>query len=111
MNPLLMVWNLQEVAVTPFTHTFNKKYLWCWKLQEAAVYPLLMVWNLEEVVVKPCAHFYKEILMVLEASGGCCESIIDGLESRGGCCEALCALLQLNIDGFGSFRRLLRIYY
>ena len=40
--------------------------------------PSLMVWNVEEVAVKPFAHFYKEILMVLEASGGCCESIIDG---------------------------------
>ena len=46
--------------------------------------PFLMVWNLREVVVKPFAHFYNEILMVLEASGGCCESIIDGLESRRG---------------------------
>ena len=55
---------------------------------------LLMVWNLQEVAVKPFAHFYIEILTVLEASGGCCESIIDGLESRGGCCEAICTLLQ-----------------
>ena len=51
--------------------------------------PLLMVWNLEEVAVKPFAHFYTEILMVLEASGGCRESIFDGLESRGSCCEAI----------------------
>ena len=36
--------------------------------------PLLMVWNLEEVAVKPFAHFYIEIFMILEASGGCCES-------------------------------------
>ena len=50
--------------------------------------PLLMVSNLEEVAVKPFAHFYIEILMVLEASGCCCESIIDRLEFRGGCREA-----------------------
>ena len=56
--------------------------------------PLLMVWNLEEVAVKQFEHFYNEIFMVLEASGGCCESIFDCLESRGGCCEAICALLQ-----------------
>ena len=56
--------------------------------------PLLMVLNLEEVAVKPFAHFYIEILMVLEASGGCCESIIDGLESPRRCCEAICILLQ-----------------
>ena len=71
------------------------------------VNPLLMVWNLQEVAVKPFTYFYKEILMCLEASGGCCESIIDGLESPGGCCEALYALLQGTSDGFGSFRRLL----
>ena len=68
---------------------------------------LLMVWNLEEIAVKLFAYFCKEILMVLEASGGCCESIIDGLESPEGCCEAIYKLLQINIDGFGSFRRLL----
>ena len=56
--------------------------------------PLLMVSKLQEVALKPFTHFYKEIFMVLEASGGCCESIIDGLESRGGCCEAIYALLQ-----------------
>ena len=80
MNPFLMVWNLEEVAVKPFAY-FYKKYCWFWKLQEAAVNPLLMAWNLEEVTVKPFGHFYNEILIVLEASGGCCESIIDGLES------------------------------
>ena len=68
--------------------------------------PLLMVWNLEEVVVKPFEYIYNEILMGLEASGSYCESIIDGLESRGGCCEAICTLLQRNVYGFGSFRRL-----
>ena len=55
--------------------------------------PFLMVWNLEEVAVKPFRYFYIEILMVLEASGGCCESIIDGLESPGGCREAIYTLL------------------
>ena len=69
--------------------------------------PLLMVWNLEELAVKPFAHFYNEILMVVEASGGCCESTIDGLESRGGCREAIYKLLHRNINGFGSFRTLL----
>ena len=69
--------------------------------------PLLMVWNLEEVAVKPFAHFYKEIFMVLEASGGCCESIIDGLESPGSCREAICKLFQFNIDGFGISTKLL----
>ena len=57
--------------------------------------------------MKPFAHFYTEILMFLEASGGCCESIIDGLESRGGCCEAIHILLHRNINGFGNFRTLL----
>ena len=83
------------------------KYLWFWKLPEAAVNILLMVWNLQEVAVKPFAHFYIEIFTVLEASGGCCESIIDGLECLGSCCEAIYKLLQSNISGFGSFRGLL----
>ena len=68
--------------------------------------PSLMVSKLEEVAVKPFPYFYKEILMILETSGGCCESIIDGLEFRGGCCEANCIRLQRNFNGFGSFRRL-----
>ena len=61
--------------------------------------PLLIVWDLQDVAVKPFTHFYIEILMVLEASGGCRESIIDGLESLGGCCEAIYALFKRNIDG------------
>ena len=40
--------------------------------------PYLMVCILEEAAVKPSADFDIEILMVLESSGGCCESIIDG---------------------------------
>ena len=56
--------------------------------------PLLMVWNFEEVAVKPFAYFYKEILMVSEASGGCCECIIDVLESPGGCREHIYTLLH-----------------
>ena len=70
------------------------KHVWFWKLPEAAVNPLLMVWNLEEVAVKPFTDFYIEILMVLEASGRCCESIIDGWESRGGCREAIWLLFK-----------------
>ena len=61
--------------------------------------------NLQEVAVELFTHFYNEILMVLEASGSCCESIIDGLECPRGCCEAICALLQWNIDGFGISRK------
>ena len=73
--------------------------------------PLLMVWNLQEVDVKPFAYFYNEIIIVLEASGCCCESIIDSLESQGICCEAICALLPRTMYGFGTFRSLLRIRY
>ena len=65
-----------------------------WKLPEAAVNPLLKVWNLQEVAVKPFTHFYFEFLMVLEASGGCCEFIIDGSDSPRGCCEAIYILLK-----------------
>ena len=53
--------------------------------------------------MKPFTYFYNEILPVLEASGGCCESIIDGLESGGGCCEAICSILSRQNHDFGSF--------
>ena len=69
------------------------KHLWSWKLHEAAANPVLMVLNLQEVAVKPFTHFYIETFMVLEASGGCCESSIAGFESRGGCGEATYKLL------------------
>ena len=59
-----------------------------------------MAWNLQEVAAKKFAHSYKELLMVLEASGGFCESITDGFESRGSCSEAMYALLRRNIHGF-----------
>ena len=68
---------------------------------------LLKVWNLEEIVVKQFMHFYNEIFMVLEAAGRCCDSIIDGLESPGRCREATYTHLQRNINGLGSFKRLL----
>ena len=106
MNSLLMVRNLEEVVVKPFVH-FYKEIFMVLEASGGCVLPLLMVWNLQEVAVKPFTHFYFEILMVLEAAGRCCESIIVGLESPGSCCEAIYALLQLNIYGFGSFRRLL----
>ena len=88
VNQLLMVWNLEEVAMKPFAHSY-KEYSWFWKLPRGCVTPLLMVWNLQEVAVKPFTYFYIEILMFLEASGGCCESIIDGLEFPRSCCAAI----------------------
>ena len=93
MNPLLMVWNLEEVVLKTFAH-FYKEILMVLELQEAAANPLLMVWNLQKVAVNPFTHFYNELCMVLEASGGCCESIVAGLESLGGCCETICANFQ-----------------
>ena len=83
----------------PFTHFHTEILMFC-KFQEAAVNPLLLVWNLQDVVVKPFAHFYIEISMVLEASGGCCESIINVLESPEGCCEDICTFFERNINGF-----------
>ena len=106
MQPLSKVWNLQEATVKPFAQ-FSTETFMVWHLREAAAKPLLMVRNLQEIGVKQFTHFYNEILMVLEASGGCCESMIDGLESPGGCCEAIYTLLQRNINGFGSFMRIL----
>ena len=81
MNPLLMVWNLEEVAVKPFAHCY-KEILMVSEASGGCVNKFLMVWNLKEVAVKPFTHFYNEILIVLEASRGCCESIIDCLECR-----------------------------
>ena len=60
-----------------------------------AANPLLLVWNFQEIAF---AHFYKEILMVWESAGRCCESIIDGLESPGGCRQAMYRLSHRNID-------------
>ena len=85
VNPLLMVWDLQEVAVKPFTNFSNE---------------ILMVFNSQEVAVKPFAHFSNEISMVLESAGGCCESIFNVLESPEGCCEGICTFCLGNINGF-----------
>ena len=68
---------------------------------------LLMFWHIQKAAVNTFARFSIEIVMVLEASGRCCESIIDGWKSGGGCREAICAFVQFNIDGFGISRRLL----
>ena len=48
VNPLLMVWNFQEVAVKPFADFYNE---------------ILMVLNFQEAAVKPFAHFSNEILI------------------------------------------------
>ena len=42
-------------------HISTMKYLWFWKLEEAAANPSLMVSNLQDNAVKPFTHFYKEI--------------------------------------------------
>ena len=90
----------------PFQH-FSKKILMVLELPEAAVDPLLIVRNLEEVAVKQFPHVYNEILLVVEASGSCCESFIGGSGSRGSCCESISTLLQINIYGSGNFRKLM----
>ena len=63
----------------------------------------MFVWN----------HLYTftKKMMVVEASGGCYESIINGLESPGGCCEAICTLLTIHIESFTNYGRLLWIHY
>ena len=48
MNPLLMVWNLQEVAVKPFTNFYNETF---------------MVLNFQEAAVNPFAQISNEILI------------------------------------------------
>ena len=49
MKPLLMVWNLQEVAVEPFAIFSNE---------------ILMVLNSQEAAVKPFAHLFNEKLIL-----------------------------------------------
>ena len=49
-NQLLMVWNLEEVAMKPFAHVY-KEILMLAKSSGGCVNPLLMVWNLQEVAV------------------------------------------------------------
>ena len=61
---------------------------------------LFIVWALQAAGVKPFAYFSNETIMVLEAPGVCCESIIDDLESPGGWCEAICKLFNRIIYGF-----------
>ena len=56
MNPLLMVCNLEEVAVKPFAN-FYKEILMVSEASGGCVNPLLMVWNLQEVAVNPFTHF------------------------------------------------------
>ena len=48
MNPLLMVWNLEEVAVKSFAYFYKE---------------ILMVLNFQEAAVKPFAHFSYDILI------------------------------------------------
>ena len=48
VNPLLMVWNLEEVAVKPFTYLSNE---------------ILMVLNSQEAAVKPFERFSNEIFI------------------------------------------------
>ena len=48
VNPLLMVWDLQEVAVKPFENFPNQ---------------IFMVFNSQEGAVKLCADFSNEILI------------------------------------------------
>ena len=50
VNPLLIVWDLQEAAVKPFTHFSNE---------------ILMVLNSQEAAVKAFAHLSNEIFTFL----------------------------------------------
>ena len=62
MNLILMVWNLEEVAVKPFANFYNE-ILMVLEASGSCVNPLLMAWNLQELAVKPFKHFYNEIFM------------------------------------------------
>ena len=49
VNPVFMLWNLEEVTVNPFALFCNHKF---------------MVLNFQEAAVKPFAKFYTETLIV-----------------------------------------------
>ena len=53
MNPLLMVWNLEEVAVKPFAHLYNETLM----------------------VLKGSGGCRESIIDGLESPGSCCEAI------------------------------------
>ena len=55
MNPVLMVWDLEDVAGKPFAHFSNE---------------ILMVLNSEEVVLRPFTHFSAYIFIFLSKTGG-----------------------------------------
>ena len=69
--------------------------------------PLLLFWNIQKAAVFTFARFSIEIVMVLEASCRCCESIIDVLEYPEGCGEHICTFFHCNSHGFGSLMTLL----
>ena len=62
--------------------------------------PLLMFWNSQNVAVNTFARFSIEISMVLESTGGCCESSINVLESQEGCCEDICTFCNRKYEWF-----------
>ena len=53
MNPSLMVWNLEEVAVKPFTYFYNRIFM----------------------ILKISGGCCESIIDGLESRGGCCEAI------------------------------------
>ena len=63
MNPLLMVCNLQEVAVKPFAH-FYKEILMSLEASGSCVNPSLMLWNLQEVAVKPFTYSHNRNIAI-----------------------------------------------
>ena len=107
MNPLLMVWNLKEVAVKPFAYFYNE-ILIVLEASECCCESIVDCLESIEGCCETIGTLYIDIFMVLEDSGGCCESMIDGLKSPGGCCETMCTLFQQNVYGFGISRKLLQ---
>ena len=60
MNPLLMLWNLQEVAVKPFTHFHNEICM----------------------VLEASGDWCESIIDGLESRGGCCETMCKLLQEH-----------------------------
>ena len=93
MNPLLMVWNPQEVVVKPLAYFSNEILM---VLESAGGCCESISDGLESP--RSCCEAICTLLQLnidgLESPGSCREAMIDGLDSRGCCCEAIYTLFQ-----------------
>ena len=73
MNPLLMLWNLQKVAVKTFAR-FALEISMVLESAGGCCESIINVLESLEGCCEDICTFFIEISMVLESAGGCCES-------------------------------------